>query len=152
MVPWPSKPVVAGSTPAGRADSDTPRTRPERLVRGVPLREYQARWMADRRRAFLADKVCVECGSDDHLELDHVDPGQKVSHRIWSWTQERRDAEIAKCRVLCRGCHVERHSRERKPPLTHGTLYAYQKYRCRCADCRAINAATERARRSGARP
>jgi hypothetical protein len=40
------------------------------------------------------------------LELDHVDPALKVSHRVWSWARERREAELAKCQVLCHDCHV----------------------------------------------
>jgi hypothetical protein len=38
-------------------------------------------------------------------ENDHVDPSKKTSHSIWSWSPERREAEIAKCQVLCRPCH-----------------------------------------------
>lgn len=48
---------------------------------------------------------CAECGSRDRLEVDHVDPRQKVSHSIWSWEPVKRAAELSKCRVLCRVCH-----------------------------------------------
>ncbi|MEM1416560.1 MAG: HNH endonuclease [Myxococcota bacterium] len=61
--------------------------------------------MADRRARFFAGKSCVKCGSVERLELDHIDPAQKVTHSIWSWSQARREAEIAKCQVLCRRCH-----------------------------------------------
>lgn len=74
-------------------------------LEGERKREYQREWLANRRANFFADKACVRCGSAEQLELDHIDPEQKVSHRIWSWSQERRDAEIAKCQVLCAECH-----------------------------------------------
>lgn len=101
---------------------------------------YQRRWMAARRAEFFAGKSCEKCGSSDRLELDHLDPGQKEEHRIWSWSDDRRAAELAKCRVLCRDCHVKRHADERRKPLRHGTANAYKKRGCRCVGCRAWNA------------
>lgn len=41
----------------------------------------------------------------DNLEVDHIDPDQKISHKVWSWAKPRRDAELAKCQVLCNKCH-----------------------------------------------
>ncbi len=70
--------------------------------------EYQRHWIARRRGAFFADKVCVQCGSSERLELDHVDPATKVTSVIWSWSQQRRDVELAKCQVLCHACHVSK--------------------------------------------
>lgn len=69
-------------------------------------------WMAARRAEWFADKVCVDCGTADDLELDHVDPTQKVSHRIWSWSRERREAELAKCVARCHDCHLTKSRRE----------------------------------------
>jgi 5-methylcytosine-specific restriction endonuclease McrA len=68
-------------------------------------REYMREWIARRRAEWFAGKVCALCGSRENLELDHIDPAQKVSHRIWSWSGERRNQELAKCRPLCRSCH-----------------------------------------------
>ncbi|MEO0322971.1 MAG: hypothetical protein AAF447_08435 [Myxococcota bacterium] len=61
--------------------------------------------MAKRRAAFFAGKACVTCGATERLELDHIDPAQKVHHCVWSWSEKRRAAEVAKCQVLCRRCH-----------------------------------------------
>ena len=69
-------------------------------------REYQRKWIAKRRADFFADKICVRCGNDETLELDHIDPAQKVSHNVWSWSAARRDQEISKCQVLCHDCHL----------------------------------------------
>jgi hypothetical protein len=70
------------------------------------LREYQKGWTKMRRLAWLeANGPCKQCGSWVKLEVDHVDPSQKVSHRVWSWTADRRNAELKKCQVLCQACH-----------------------------------------------
>ena len=56
----------------------------------------------------MANGPCVKCGcwDLDQLEVDHIDPNTKVSHRVWSWSKERRENELAKCQVLCRACHL----------------------------------------------
>lgn len=77
---------------------------------GEAKREYQRQWVAKRREDYFADKNCEECGSTERLELDHKDPKQKVTHRIWSWSRERREAELKKCQILCEGCHKEKTS------------------------------------------
>lgn len=86
------------------------------------LRAYQRAWKAARRTAWMADKKCATCGSTDRLEVDHIDPTQKVSHKIWSWRAERREAELAKCQVLCKRHHKaksrkENHWRTRATPF-----------------------------------
>lgn len=69
-------------------------------------REYQRGWVKSRRQKWIdANGPCKACGSSENLEVDHVDPIRKVSHRIWSWTAERREKELRKCQVLCRPCH-----------------------------------------------
>lgn len=78
------------------------------------IRNYQREWMRRRRAEFFADKACAACGINESLELDHVDPDMKVSHKIWSWSEERRAAEIAKCQVLCTECHKMKTFSERR--------------------------------------
>jgi len=69
-------------------------------------RKYQREWMARRRKEwFEQNGPCVDCGSNENLELDHVDRRFKVSHRIWSWSAARREAELAKCVARCSPCH-----------------------------------------------
>lgn len=72
-------------------------------------REYQRRWKARRRAEWFAGRTCQRCGAADHLEIHHRAGEDKVSHAIWSWSKPRRDAELAKCVVLCRDCHEDQH-------------------------------------------
>jgi hypothetical protein len=117
-------------------------------------REYQRAWRDARRREFFVDKACAHCGSVDELELHHVDPAIKVSHKIWTWSAERRAAEIAKCIVLCNSCHQAetfarlREQAEERFPC--GTAPAYRRG-CRCSDCREANRLRVRANRQRAR-
>lgn len=82
-------------------------------------RAYMREWLRQRRAAFFEGKCCGKCGSTDRLELDHIDPSKKVSHCIWSWSEKRREAEIAKCQVLCHECHLEKSKKDWKKSRSH---------------------------------
>lgn len=98
--------------------------------------------VAARRTAWIAaNGPCRECGGSEELEVDHVDPKTKVSHRIWSFRQEKREEELAKCQVLCKSCHQKKTNRENYEPVPHGTHTRYMNYKCRCDACRAAHAA-----------
>lgn len=97
---------------------------------------YMRIWMQNRRTAWFADKCCVKCKSTERLELDHLVPKDKVSHRIWSWSADRRQEELNKCQVLCRKCHIAKHAAERTKGLRHGVITGYTGYACRCDLCR----------------
>lgn len=98
-------------------------------------REYQREWIRRRRDDYFRDKVCEWCGSSEKLELDHLDRSQKIDHRVWSWRAERREAELSKCRPLCRDCHLKRTRLQlSKAPRPHG-LNKYRSEKCRCAEC-----------------
>lgn len=75
-------------------------------------REYMRQWIASRRAEYFTGKSCVRCNSTEQLELDHIDRTIKITHSIWSWSKVRREAELAKCQVLCRECHKEKTARE----------------------------------------
>lgn len=100
------------------------------------MRQYKREWVARRRAAWFADKCCAGCGSTDQLELDHKDPSMKLSNAIWSWSASRREAELAKCQVLCRGCHQRKTVGEMFRPRVHGTVAMYKRGKCRCRLCR----------------
>jgi len=99
-------------------------------------RKYTRNWMRKRRQAWIiSNGPCIKCGSWENLEIDHKDPKQKISHNIWSWSQERREAELVKCQVLCRNCHIKKTIEENYRPIKHGTHNAYANG-CRCSICR----------------
>lgn len=102
-------------------------------------RQYQKEWMRKRRESFFKGKICTTCGSIKKLELDHIDLNTKTSNRIWSWSKERRDKEIAKCQVLCYGCHKKKTIEEKSKPLVHGTYNGYYAHKCRCRICKDFN-------------
>lgn len=99
-------------------------------------REYQRKWMAERKAAYFKNKCCCICGSKDRLELDHIDPSQKITNCIWSWSKQRQAVELAKCQVLCYHCHKLKTSMERSATIEHGTDAAYNDRKCRCDLCR----------------
>jgi hypothetical protein len=69
-------------------------------------RAFQRAWIKRRREEWIAaNGPCIDCGSTERLEVDHESAASKVSHRIWSWSESRRLAELAKCVVRCRPCH-----------------------------------------------
>ena len=103
---------------------------------------YQNQRLKRRRIQWLVDNgPCVECGSWEELEVDHKDRSTKVDHKVWSWSQQRRDEELAKCQVLCKTCHRNKTNNELRRPITHGASNGYKKHGCRCELCRAWNMA-----------
>lgn len=98
-------------------------------------KEYQKNWMAQRRESWRAGKVCVQCGSTKDIQFDHKDPTQKVTHRIWSWSKKRREAEIAKCQPLCKKCHNLKTKTQDPRRQPCGTPASYSRG-CRCDDCK----------------
>jgi 5-methylcytosine-specific restriction endonuclease McrA len=100
---------------------------------GDKKKEYQRKWIAARRAEYLSDKSCVVCGSTDRLEVDHINPEEKISHNVWSWRQERRDKELAKCQILCFEHHKQKSKEDAIARRQHGrTLYAHG---CKCDIC-----------------
>jgi hypothetical protein len=72
------------------------------------------RALKSRVWAYLAEHPCVDCGESDPLilELDHIDPAEKVDtiyrlvHDAYSWATIR--AELEKCAARCANCHRRR--------------------------------------------
>lgn len=113
-------------------------------------REYQRNWVSARRVEWLTKNGPCTCGEFriGKLLIHHIDKTQKVSHRIWSWSKARREAELTKCTVRCIKCHAKHHALETPIP-EHGTIARYKSKRalCRCVLCRRANALYNRAYR-----
>lgn len=104
-------------------------------LHGVKKRRYQQLWHYRRRTQWLYENgPCARCGSIKSLEVHHVRPEDKIEHWVWSWRKERRDAELAKCEVLCRKCHLIQTGKD-FGWWKHGAR-GYQNG-CRCEECRA---------------
>jgi 5-methylcytosine-specific restriction endonuclease McrA len=69
------------------------------------------RWRKRRLSAieFLGGH-CVDCGTEDGLEFDHIDPKTKVCSiaKASSFSELRFWAEVEKCQLLCTPCHLEK--------------------------------------------
>lgn len=99
-------------------------------------RAYGRRWARARRERWIRENgPCARCGSSERLEVDHIDPATKVSHRVWSWSRKRREAELAKCQVLCHECHTAKSAIAASSTSICGTTARYRAG-CRCVECR----------------
>lgn len=107
-------------------------------------RKYKNEWMKKKRNDYLKDKYCAWCWSKEKLNMHHVNKDEKDSHKFWSWSEERRLKEIAKCIVLCEDCHIEHHRKEKTLEIKHGCNLGYSRG-CRCDECRLYNINRNRA-------
>jgi 5-methylcytosine-specific restriction endonuclease McrA len=106
------------------------------------MRQYMKERYYRRRAAAIAQLggKCVQCGSSEGLEIDHIDPEEKsydIGRIIATHSEEKVQTELKKCQLLCKDCHLEKSKAMRfgAPEATHGTLHMYSKYKCRCSDC-----------------
>ena len=99
-------------------------------------KEYQRnRYKKIRQEWIKNNGPCKKCKSQHNLEVDHIDPSNKISHRIWSWSENRRNAELAKCQVLCKKCHANKSLTENGGKSKHGTANA-RRNGCSCELCK----------------
>lgn len=99
---------------------------------------------------------CVKCGSTEQLHVDHIDHLTKsfTISENWGRSWETLEPELNKCQLLCKEHHLEKSKEEgslakgwtNQPRQTHGTVWSYSKYRCRCSLCKD---AKSQVRRSG---
>lgn len=74
-------------------------------------REWKTKW-------FSENGPCNRCGSNEGLELDHINPEEKgFTVNYYNTDNEKIRAELSKCQVLCRSCHVEKTTEDLRNPL-----------------------------------
>lgn len=99
-------------------------------------RKYQREWVKNNRDTWIAENGPCKCGSFLDLEIDHIDPTEKISHKIWSWKESRRKEELRKCQVLCKKCHKQKTIKYIEDNRKHGTSTMYSNFKCRCDLCK----------------
>lgn len=83
---------------------------------------------------YLGNK-CSKCGSENDLEFDHIIKENKSFNIKNNLTlNENVKAELDKCQLLCKFCHLEKTSIE-NTGFKHGTLYSWMKKKCDCEIC-----------------
>lgn len=100
----------------------------------VKYHEYRKRNML-----FLTngkEPECATCGSKESLEFDHIDPEDKRFHLNQRKSLKKEDylEELGKCQILCKTCHEKKTSSE-NIRFSHGSMRAFQKYKCKCQVC-----------------
>lgn len=86
------------------------------------LHEYQKVYHQNRYSKCIQGMLeylggeCVQCGSKENLEFDHIDPKTKSFSitRKWNRRWEVLKLELDKCQLLCKDCHLTKTSTERK--------------------------------------
>ena len=116
------------------------------------------RWRAIQSEIFeILGGRCVECGTSENLQIDHIDPKTKnprmkgptrkvatmacLSEGHWK-------AEVSKCQLLCGVCRGEKSAEALRVLSPCGSRRSYQKG-CHCSLCRAASNEYHRRRRVG---
>lgn len=111
-----------------------------KYMREYMKRRYHQR-MAEYRERFGGK--CQRCGSTDQLEFDHIDRTTKVDviGALACKSDALVEAELKKCQLLCRDCHLKKGREAGDVPaaVEHGTDGMYQRQACRCDACRAAH-------------
>jgi len=101
--------------------------------------------------------VCVECGSKRQLQVDHKDHLKKNFTILdrWAYAWATLVEELKLCQLLCKKCHLKKSIEEgslakgwtsQPQPIKHGTVWAYNKYKCRCKKCKQAKKLYEKSR------
>ena len=115
-------------------------------------KEYNLKRYHERRNEFLEmlGGMCVECGTTENLEFDHIDPSTKTMNmgRMLNVSKQRALEELKLCQLLCKEHHIEKgHLNGDQKQVPHGGGKTGKKS-CYCDLCAPLNRAYARERRS----
>ena len=106
------------------------------------MRVYMLNRYHERRNEAiqLLGGVCAVCGTDENLEIDHVDRSLKTMNvnRMAYVSRERFLEELENCQLLCKEDHIEKTRKEMSVP--HGGGAAGKK-NCMCDLCKVKRSA-----------
>lgn len=110
------------------------------------MRQYMKKRRNNRRNKFIQmlGGKCSSCGATDNLQFDHVNPKHKKHdiNAIKDGNEDKILKELKRCVLLCVRCHLQKtkdnkeHVNRDKKPSTHGKIWHYKHYKCRCNKCR----------------
>jgi hypothetical protein len=105
------------------------------------------RWKQRRQKAieYLGGR-CIQCGTTENLEFDHIDPSTKVATiaKISAASEQRFWAEVDKCQLLCSTHHREKTIQGKS--VEHGQGMT-GKRNCYCELCKPLKQAYNKARK-----
>ncbi len=67
-------------------------------------REFQRKWVAQRRAQFFIGKKCSECGSENELLL-RGNRRKDGNHSFFSCSYAKREQLLKKIRIICATCY-----------------------------------------------
>lgn len=99
-------------------------------------KKYHREYYKKRKTAIFVylGGVCVVCGTDKDLEIDHINPEEKSFSIGTRMSIKNNKAELDKCQLLCKEHHLNK-TAEENSGFTHGTTYAWMKAHCDCSVC-----------------
>lgn len=97
------------------------------------------RWQKRRQKAIEHLGGKCNCGSNDNLQFDHIDPLTKVASiaKMSSMSEDKFWVEVNKCQLLCLKCHQAKtllDLNQQNAKIIHGTLSSYRY--CKCDLCK----------------
>jgi hypothetical protein len=107
----------------------------------MPTKDQMKQYFAERyeqrinaAKEFLGGK-CVDCGTNNSLEFDHIDPSTKFKS-VTSLTRHRERIfwdEVRKCVLRCKPCHKILSDEAKRVPHGGGV---WGRNKCKCDLCR----------------
>lgn len=103
-------------------------------------RKNNREFMAKRRSDWIAaNGPCKHCGSNQKLEVDHINPLKKVKDAWQIWSLKDRNIELAKCQVLCHDCHLKKTKTEGTQRFLHDEVVELRQYVADGTSCEELS-------------